>query len=228
MPMIFSESYLQRLLFEAERDAVNRVDFLFDRFSLLVTAGISTYELPRFFRKMKRVTWRGQKVDPITWQELASLAPSNFVPGYEYSTGVPKYYSLHPNNVRSIRFFPTPNENLPAIQLGLEGPAIADCCIISCYRGPEEAEVTKWQLPPYIQRRTTKAYAAWKAFAREGKGQNLAASEYYGDKLSWLYDWFSRINDGSYVSRRPRLLAENGDKCKVARPVLPPNFGTPA
>ena len=229
MPTIFSDTYLQRLLYEAERDAVNRVDYLFYRISLPIIAGQSVYRLPDEVRKIKRITWRGKKVDPLTWQEVASLSPTSFVGGganFEYSTSVPKYYSLHPNDIRNIRFYPTPNESLPLVEVGLEGPTIGDCCIISCYRNPEQVENTPFQLPPYVQRRTTKAYAAWKAFSREGKGQNLTASEYYASKLEWLYRWFALINDGTFVSRRPRLLAESGDRCKVAKPVLPPNFGT--
>jgi hypothetical protein len=230
MPTIFQDSYLDRLLQDAERDAVNKVDYLFYRESMSVEQGISTYRIPFYIRKIMRVSWKGAKVHPITWQEMAELAPSSFIgqgPGddtlYEYSQGVPKYYCLHPNNINDIRFFPTPNETIGVDDSGVMGSTIGTTVILTYFRAPD-VDDTFFQMPPYIQRRTAKAYAACKAFSREGKGQNLVAAKYYADKLTFLYDYFAKINSGAYCSKRPRLNSNLGNGGRIARPSLPSNF----
>lgn len=227
MPIVWEETYLNRLLRDAEYDAVNRFDYLFFRYSLQTTSGVSIYNLPNSVRKVMRITWKGKKVDPITWQEMAELTPSSFVGGpvtVEAGGGTPRWYSLHPNNIRQIRFYPTPNETIAADDEGIMGPNIRDTVIVSCYRAPI-LDDTFWSMPVYVRRRTAKAYALTRAFAREGKGQNLGASEYYTAKLEWLYENFRRINEGVYVSKKPRLNAGiQFSSARPGRPQLPANY----
>src|SRR5512140_977981 len=101
MGVIWDESYLLSKLEEAERDAVGKVDYLFYRFTLGVTQGLSTVTLPSYVRKISRITWKGYKVWPISWREMKDLNPSAAVVSdderYETSQGKPFYYCLHPN-----------------------------------------------------------------------------------------------------------------------------------
>jgi hypothetical protein len=229
MPTIFIEPYLETLLGDAELDIVNQVDYLFYRFALDVISGTSVYTLPDFFRKAIRVTWKGTKVEPITWQQMLEFTPATFVGGdetYEYSSGKPRYYCFHPTNYRQIRFFPTPNETIAydADNDNLFSTNISDRVIVSCWRSPIIGD-DNYTLPSYVKRRTEKAYAGMRAFAKEGKGQNLAASRYYKQKYAFLVEMFRKINSGVFVSKMPRLNSDIKHlNRKPGRPMLPSNF----
>jgi hypothetical protein len=75
-------------------------------------------------------------------------------------------------------------------------------------------------------RRTVKAYVLWKAFAAEGKGQDLQASAYYQSKYNFLIGVFRTINAGCFVSKHYSL----GDSLldpqnyRYPKPMLGPNF----
>ena len=233
MPVIWDESYLLGKLEEAERDAVGKVDYLFYRTTISVTQGWSTVTLPSYVRKIARITWKGYKIWPVSWREMRDLNPSVAVVSdeerYETTQGKPLYYCLHPNNYRKIQFFPAPNESIAADPLGtadIMGTAIPNYVIVSCYRAPSTSNPSL-QLPPYIARRTKKAYALREAFLIEGKGQNIKASDYYSQKYDWEIENFKKINNGVFVARRPQLsdkLGGSGAGGRPARPVLPVNF----
>jgi hypothetical protein len=78
----------------------------------------------------------------------------------------------------------------------------------------------------YITRRIKKAYILSRAFAKEGKGQNLIASAYYKKKLDLLLGILKDINSNVFVAKQ-RVLNGNFDIGQYAvpgRPVLPSNY----
>ncbi len=81
-------------------------------------------------------------------------------------------------------------------------------------------------LPPYIDRRTRKAWILWKAFSAEGKGQNSAAASYYMAKYQFLISQFRAINEGCFVSKKYAI--DDGtlsiNNFRYPRPLMPPNF----
>jgi hypothetical protein len=227
MAVIWEEQFLSDLATDAENDAVQKCDYLFTRFSIEVTSGQSVYSLPSYVRKIERVTWKGYKVWPVSFREMCELNPATMVASesekVEAGTGKPLYYALHPNNIRNIRFYPTPNETLAADDTKVwTTTGIDDICCISAYRSPDGSSNV---LPDYLSRRTKKAYILQQAFLKEGKGQNLTASAYYAKKYMFQIELLKKINNGHFVSRRLRLsdaLSEQGRR--PARPVLPPNY----
>lgn len=231
MPLIWQDSYLSRYADDAETDAASQVDYLFHRFSFASVQGQSVYTLPTYCKSIKRITWLGYKVWPISWREMADMTPSTMVVSesekYEAPQGRPRFYCLHPNDLHAIRFYPTPNQTLAAVSDPLTTrDKILAGVIISCWRAPDVTG-TEFVLPSYISRRTKKCFVLMHAFRKEGKGQNMLASQYYKKKYDFQIELFKQINNQVYVSRRPRLADDfnlSGFGRRPGRPVLPPNF----
>lgn len=236
---IWTDQQLGQWETDAEQDINKRIpSLIYYRFCLAVTQGISVYTLPNFVRTVSRVSWLGRKLDPVNWDELTYLTPatailSNNGPGSVNSVvSRPLYYAKHPTNPYDIRLYPTPNLTLLAnaqnpYQPLPETASQNQACIISCWRNIDStfADPTSL-LPSYIDRRTRKAYVAWKAFEAEGKGQNLAAAKYYKALYEELITSFIAINQGCYVGKRYAI--EDGlltiDGFRYPRPILPANF----
>jgi len=220
--IVWTDSYLNQLLIEGEEEIVNRVDCIFHRFTLDITQGDSTYVLPSFVRRITRITWKGVKVEPISFSELRELSPTTLVPGFEATEGTPKYYSPHGGSYNEIRFYPTPGESIAADDEDIDGEEIPNQVIVSCYRTPDITD-SLLRVPTYIGRRTTKAYALMKAFLKEGKGQDIEASNYYRAKFEYLIAQFKLVNSNIFLSKRYQLTGSI-ESPRLARPVLPDNY----
>lgn len=226
---IWSDTYLNQVLLDAAHDIVGQVKCLFDRYYLATTAGTPVYTLPEYTKGVKRITWRGKELTPVSWMELEALAPGQaFVSSgvkVEGTSSVPQFYAFHPTNILDIKFYPTPNESLSATGGDPFSPTPnEERCTVSCWRAIDDA-IPRATLPGYINRRTRKAYALWRAYGKEGIGQNSKASMYYQERYKFLIDMFRRINSGAFAVIRYQLddgLPPRGRR--PAKPVLPPNF----
>lgn len=227
---IWTDEYLELLEQDAEQDINQSVACLYHRFCISTTAGVSVTTLPNKVRSIERITWRGKKVWPMNWEDLQSMTPHTIFVGpgspsnIETSQSRPMWYALHPTNIHDIRFYPTPNESFDGTG-DPYSPDTGPTCIISCFRNIDTSDPTA-SLPSYVDRRTRKAYILWKAFEKEGAGQNLKASQYYMKRYQFLVDRFVKINEGVFISKRYSL--DNGaleiDDYKYPKPTLPPNF----
>lgn len=236
--MIWTDTFLQQLSTDAEQDINKRIpSLIYYRFCLATTAGVSVYTLPSFVRTVSRVSWLGRKIDPVNWDELTYLTPAtaelnaNAPDTIPSVIGRPLYYAKHPTNPYDIRIYPTPNLTLSATAQDPYAPspetATPQACIIACWRNIDSTFSDPTSLlPNYIDRRTRKAYVLWKAFAAEGKGQNMKASAYYMKLYEFLIEQFIKINQGCYVAKRYAI--EDGlltiDAFRYPRPILPSNF----
>jgi hypothetical protein len=229
MANIWSDNYLNQLLIDAGADINNQVKALFHRFYLTTTSGTSVYTLPDKVKGIKRITWRGKELEPASWTDLLALAPGlSFVDAgdrVEGTSSVPLYYALHPTNIHDIKFYPCPNESLSATGGDPYKPTPnEERCTITCWRSSDTTDSLA-SLPNYIDRRTRKAYVLSQAFAKEGKGQDSKAAQYYLTKYNFLVQKFQQINSGCYTCIRYQLddkLSNYGRK--PAKPVLPPQF----
>ena len=235
---IWTDAQLTQWSIDAEQNINKRIpSLIYHRFCLATTAGISVYTLPSFVRTVSRVSWLGRKIDPVNWDELTYLTPAtavlnaNQLDTVPTVIGRPLYYAKHPTNPYDIRIFPTPNLTLSATAQDPYSPlpetANPQACIIACWRNIDSTfQDPTALLPNYIDRRTRKAYVLWKAFAAEGKGQNLNASKYYGQLYDFLIQRFIAINQGAYIAKRYAI--EDGlltiDGFRYPRPILPSQF----
>jgi len=191
--------------------------------------------LPPYVRRLERVTWRSRTLTPQSWEELTLLSPAtvflspNDSLNVETSVSKPLFYALHPTNPYDIRIYPSPNESFTTS--GEPNPyapiANSPSCIISYFREPDSTNSNPViSLPPYIARRTVKAYVLWKAFAAEGKGQDMQASQYYQDKYNFLIGSFRSINEGCFISKKYSLGDGMLDpqNYRYPKPMMGPNF----
>lgn len=229
MPQIWSEEYLDRLLSDAENRLASDFDLHFTKHALTIESGRSTYSLDVNIKKVLFITWRGRKVDPMQFTEINSLgfntAVVNETDKIEYSTGEPRFYAVHPTNSGVIRFIPTPNEDFTpdGTEDLYDSTVISEQCIVTCYRfGDSTSE--EFALPAYLGRRYTRYYALFKAFSKEGKGQNLVAAKYYKEKMAAQYEILRAINANTYVSRRFQLSGASDYPKIIGRPQLPSNY----
>lgn len=226
--MIFTDALLNQLAIDAQQEIDKDLQCLFYRFGMATTIGTSVYTLPSMVRSVKRVVWLGYKLDPVTFQDMMLLSPATAGGFYDNtSASRPLYYCMHPTNPYDIRFFPTPNIAFT----GNENPdpyaPTNNGCVVSCWRSTDDTyQDPTALLPPYVYRRTVKAWVLWKAFAGEGRGQNLTAADYYMQKYQFLIEQFKLIDTGCFVSKRYTIDdgALSIEGYRYPKPMLPPNF----
>lgn len=193
---IWSDSYIQQLINDGETDIVSKVTPIFERDSLAVTSGTGTYSIPDYIIKIIQVTWKGDV--------LENLAPDDFRildQKYRSTTGKPIGYSWSQDGIKTIRFFPVCNETIGADDTNIYGSDIANRVIISYFRSPDTSQ-SDLQIPPYMGRRAIKPYVLWKAFKKEGIGQNIAASDYYEKKYRNQIDLYNMIKRKYYSAKK--------------------------
>lgn len=223
MPTIWSESYLSGLLDEAEKFISTKINVYWTREALTVVADQSTYTLGAYIKNITDVKWKGIKLFPVSFDEANLLAYNSAVVSNsvknEYSSSEPRFYTIHPTNTSVLRLIPTPNESItPTGSEDLFGVDIGSHCIVSYYR---TSDASTFVLPSYVSRRFKKAYALYRAFLKEGKGQNLVASKYYRAKFQLLLSYFEKINSGAFISQRHSLSYTGRE---IGGPPAPPQL----
>lgn len=251
--MLWSTQYLSELALEAEIEIAKEVPAIIDRYSLAIEAGISEYELPDYITNITRVFWKGMRLDPVSHLEIGNWIyvwdKSTFgpfaQPPYQDSAfdidniigatpqGKPYRYFYSKLGENVIKFNPAPNESVAEFD-DLYKVNIPNAVIIEFYRQPDGVT---WKLPKYIRRRTIKAYVMWKAYACEGDGQDLSASQYFHGRylvnLARAKKIIGNINSAIINSRdlnSTDYYRSDNDygyqgSYRKARPVLPSNFG---
>ncbi len=232
---IWTDQQLALWASDALADIAVNVPCIFARECIVITMGRSVYTLPNYVRTLRRVTWRGKSLEPASWEELQLLTPATVFLGPESTANVetsqsrPLFYAMHPTNPYDIRLHPCPNESFTIS--GEPDPYSpipnSPSCIIDYWREPDITGTNPLiSLPPYISRRTQKAYVLSVAFAAEGKGQDGDASNYYDKKYQFLLDQFKMINEGCFISKKYSLGDGMLDpqNYRYPRPFLPPNF----
>lgn len=215
---IWSDAYLAQLIDDAEVEIVNNeLVSLFHRFSLQVTKSIATYTLPKYVKRIVRITWKGKKLEPLSQEELSRL-------DYQYRTteGEPFWYSRIADGLYVIRFYPIINETVTSDDSGISGSDIENRVIVSCYRKPDTSS-SVFQIPDYYARYLTKEYSLSRAFAVEGLGQNLKAALYYKNKYEGLSGLINEIKSSYQRAKSPNLREQVNTR--PARPILSSDFG---
>lgn len=233
MPIIWTDQYLITLLNEADKRIASDFDLHFSKYALTIVQGTSTYALHPLIKKVMYITWEGKKLEPLAFNEVNDFAFQTAVVSDavkdEYSEGVPRFYTVHPNNMSVIRLVPTPNKSITPS--GLEdlwaAPDIRTQCVVTCYRYADPASM-EFKLPDHLGRRYKKHYALYRAFLKEGKGQNLNASDYHRKMMIGQTEVLKLVNANTYVSKRS-CLEPTDDRAVnygygIGVPQLPSNY----
>lgn len=231
---IWSNTFLSKLAEDAEQAINIDLQAIYFKFCMATVSGQMVYTLPEYVRSVIRVTWRGKKLDPLSWEEMTLITPATvFVgagdPGNINSVvGRPLYYGMHPTNPYDIRLYPTSDETFTTSGDDPWGPTVnGPACIVSCWRTTDTTFTDPTLLlPSYIDRRTRKSWILWKAYGAEGKGQSLIASAYYKAKYNFLINQFRAINEGAFISKRYALGdGESGlNNFRYPKPTMPSQF----
>lgn len=191
-PPIWSTSYLNDLLNEAEVELSEIIKCIIFRTSISVTAGNAEYDLPDGIIGILQVTWKGEWLDSL---ELDDFKLDSYIkPQSLSSQNKPRVYMRMRNGYKKIKFLPTPDETIASTSNPLDSTEIENRVIVTAYRSADTTANT-YRLPSYIYRRFTKYYVLYRAFLQEGKGQDLKASEYFKNKYEFIKQRFKEINE---------------------------------
>lgn len=243
--MLWSTDYLNRLVREAEIEIAKETKSIIVRESIRVSSGVYAYQLPERVNNIRKILYKGARLDPLDSREFyawvsrlttytdPAFLPSAFSDAFHIGArimGVPEgkplnyFYNSFGENV--VYFNPGINEDVAGFEDGLWDINIGNAVTVEYYGLPDGILV---QVPHYIRRRIIKAYVLYKAFAKEGDGQNLNASKHFLGRYTILMERAKFIiNNISKASIRTR--DEYMDKLAIEefyrkRGPLPSNYG---
>lgn len=243
---IWSTATINRFAAEGEREITLKVPCITKRVALNVRAGTSVYNVPSDVVSIRRLTWKGKKLDPkpfidITQYPLvnpAGISGAFDVGSYngsgffvDSSNSIPTgqvpyayFYSGYGENV--VKLFPTPSVSVAAVTTDLYGANIPNAVILEYYAF---ADVTtgSQRVPAYMARRIIKSFVLFKCYSMEGVGQDLNAAARFKSRFEQQLNFFQTVKSGIFVARmRTRSPEGNYFPTKIGRPRLPVNFGT--
>lgn len=193
MPL-FDSTTLNRFFLQGEQIVSSERPFLVDRYSPPIFSNVKVYELPDYVISIRRVTYRGIKLDPLPQRNFREVFQS------ATSQGTPFWYVFNNVGQNKIQLFPAPGENLLSAE-NLWDNDIPTSCIVEFYRA---ADGVNFKLPVWIRRQLLKNYVALKCYSVEGQGQNLKLSAYYGTKWdTWKTQWYTLLDE---LYNKPRKL----------------------
>ena len=217
---IFSDAYLQNLLDGAEEDLSQEIPCIFNRFSLGITQGISTYTLPHNLIGILQITHKRRYVystEFIDFQMDNWLKPQN-----RGVQGIPKYYLRLGSGWNKIMFYPIPSETLLANDTNLHlQSSLTDRVVVTCYRFADVTGIDI-RLPDYLLRNIIKYRVMAIAYAKEGPQQNLQASKYFAKKYTaFKTSYIKIINKIPQAVQQQFGVPSDGRGRTPGRPILP-------
>lgn len=213
---VFTTEQLNRYTLAAEQEFSIDFKCIIDRVALPIVSGTSLYTLDDNVIDIRRITYRGIKIDPASHRTLRE----SFGGFNSTASGTPTDYIYNNLGQMTIKLFPTPAETLPSSQLNLFTPSVILAqCIVEFYT---VADGIDYRIPEYIRRRLLKAYVLKQAFLAEGKGQNIKMSKYWDKKWQYLKELYgNQIYDQLNTPRRLMLGGSSLKNQYLARPQLP-------
>lgn len=211
---LFNAALLSRFSQEAEDDFAAGCPCIVKRVALDIVAGTDTYSLPDDIHSIRRVTWKGIKVDPMPGKAYKELFQGLTITS---SQGQPFWYIYNNIGLKTIRLYPAPNDTLPTVTTDLYGASIRTKCILEYFQMPDYSSAI---IPTYFRRRLLKPYVLNRCYSIEGKGINMKAASYYATKYSLLKELYTRLL--YTLHGKPRRLIITEPTFRFARSVAPP------
>ena len=208
-----SAATVARLSQEGENSFVVDNPCILKRVAPTAVSGVSLIVLPDDVKSIRRVTWKGYKLDP--------LPQRNFREVFQGATqqGRPFWYVFNNVGQNLIQLFPAPNETLTPATANLFGSAIPNQLIVEYFQAPDFVNAI---LPSYFRRRLLKTYVLRGCFNIEGQGQNLKNSKYFKQRWDQLSKLYGQLLDD--LHNKPRKLVVQGISAAYyfpGRPLLP-------
>jgi hypothetical protein len=210
---VFTNETLTRFFNQGEDHISHERPFLVGRLSLDIVANTAVYTLPDYVISIKRITYKGMKLDP--------LPQRNFREVFQSATqkGRPFWYVYNNVGINKIQLFPCPNESVADATTNLWDTSIDTSVIMEYYRVTENSTFI---LPAWIRRQLLKLYVAKQCFSIEGAGQNIKMARYFDARWeNKKEEFFSLLRE---LYEKPRKLMTNevvSSNYFPAGPVLP-------
>jgi len=172
MPQLGSTE-LERLLNQGEVKVSDDINFLAHRYSPAIVAGTSDYTLPDYVRSIKRVTWKGYKLDPMPQKTRANVFQA------ANSQGRPYWYVYNNVGLNKISLFPVPSESVSAGVTNLWATDVPTAVIVEFWRISDNST---YVLPDYFRRQLLRYYIASRQYQQEGKRNRFNTALYYKNR----------------------------------------------
>lgn len=217
MPL-FNSSDLQRFFNQGENEISTDNPFLVDRLSIATTEGISTYQLPDYVGSIRRVTYLGQKCDPLNQRNLREVFQS------ATQQGRPFWYIFNNIGAVKIKLFPAPGDTI-AQGTNLWSTDIPKSVIVEFYRATDNVTFV---LPDWIRRQILKYYVAFRSYSIDGPGCNLKMAAYNMGRWVQGKQYFADVLHFLFTNPRKFCISDIvSSNYYPGEPVLPiDQFGT--
>lgn len=196
---LWTSEQIIRFSQDGENNFVEDYPCILVRMSLSVVKGTSTYVLPDNVRSIRRITWQGQKLDPLGQRNMREVFNA------ANQIGKPYWYVFNNVGANKIQFFPVPGQTINPSGGNLYAEAINIDVIVEYFILPDYAT---YVIPSYFRRRLLKVRVMQMCFAIEGPGQNLKNRDYFANRWKQLEDKYGQFLDE--IHNKSRKLCLNG------------------
>lgn len=208
----FSAETLSHFTAMGEDEFATTFPCIVKRVGLDIVSGTGTYTLADEVFSIRRLTWRGLRVDPLRNEASRKL--------FQGVTQVekPLWYIFDNVGRAKIQFFPTPNETIAASSgLGMWGASIRTSVIVEYYSLPDYVDNV---IPEIFRRRLLKYFTMWKCYELESNAQSLKKSEF--NKMKWkaMSQYYGSLL--FELHNKPRRLICQQTTPTVGRYIAPP------
>lgn len=204
---------------QGEQNISVEMPFLVDRFSPVISMGVGEYILPSYVQSIRRITYRGQKLDPMPFRNRKDI--------FQSATQISKPFWYIHNNVglNKINLFPIPAENLAAGVIDLWKDDIPNCCIVEFNRVTDNSTFI---IPSYLRRQLLKQYVGRQISFMEGSSQDMKLSKEFDDIWQNMKMEFLEFLESMHNRARKLVVGATGFSNPTIRsPTLPiDRFGT--
>jgi hypothetical protein len=198
-PPIWSNSTITRYKERGEDEFVSAYPCIIARVAPAIVSGASVYTLADAVLNIRRVTWKGKKLNPISLRVFRECGYS------EDALGIPREYVFSHTGTNEIRLHPTPNENIAGTSSGLYTTAIATNLVIEYWSAADHSALV---IPACIRQRLLKVYVLKQLFKLEGKGKSLKNAKFFSDLWDQLSAEYANIL--YELNEKPRKLINGG------------------
>ena len=210
---LFDATTILRLSQEGENDFAVSNPCILKRVAPTVNSGDSIITLLDDVKSIRRITWKGYKLDPLPQRNFREV----FQKGSQQ--GRPFWYIFNNVGQNQIQIFPAANETITGTTSNLFGSAIPNQFIVEYFQTPDFVTAT---IPAYFRRRLLKTYVLRGCFNIEGQGQNLKSSKYFKQRWIMLSSLYEQLLKD--LHNKPRKLVVQGISAAYyfpGRPLLP-------
>ncbi len=211
MPL-FSTADLTRFYNQGENEISTDIPFLVDRYTFATTSGVGTYTVPDYILSIRRVTWLGKKLEPLTARDQREVFQA------ATQSGTPYFYIFNNVGQNKLKLFPSP-PTVGAVSGNLWGNNLKNGLVIEFYRATDNSTFV---IPSWIKRRLLKAYVAKRSYAIDGAGSNLKLVDYYTNKWDYQKTLFRELLNDLYSTPRKLVVNSLGNTNHFpGEPILP-------